>query len=122
MDGLSLAYVSTTAHMPLKRMILERGMVQMMLKMPVFCLCVICLLIAPCQLSPPESTFNVHRRIMTHFSLHTVSSTRSFDVVYNLIDAFQKQNSLPQATSTQYWSVLRYAELVWDVNLRAPLW
>jgi hypothetical protein len=76
--------------MPLKRMFLERGMVQMMLKMPVFCLCVICLLIALCQLSPPESTFIVHRRIMTHFSLHTVSSTRSFDVIYDFIDAFQK--------------------------------
>jgi len=118
----NLDKVDVHAERILQRLRLEADMAEMLLKLPNFCICVACFLVALCEFVPPASVHNVHRHIEHEFGLQDVGNITDFDSLYEYMEHFEKRNEHLQATSAKYWCEERYSEHRWDDHLLAPVW
>lgn len=100
---------------------LERDLAKALIKVPPFCLCMILFIIALCEFSPPLSLYNVHRHLIDHYELESISSIHEFHDVYLYIEKFAHHNEEMQATSYKYWCEHRYSVHSWDEHLEVPI-
>jgi len=100
---------------------LEVELIEMLQKLPSFCLCLMCFVLALSEFSPSHSIYNVHRRLQTHFELDRLPDIRNFAGIYNFMEDFEHHNEEMQATSYKYWCEGNFSIHRWDENLMIPV-
>jgi len=105
------------------RLRLERDLGVMLIKMPNFCVCMICFLVALMEFSPAADVGNVHRHLRAVYELDSRAKTvNSLEGIYAYLEIFERHNEELQATSAKYWCEHRYARHRWDDHYLVPTW
>jgi len=105
-----------------RRLRLEGRMSNMLLKMPNFCVTLLCFIGAVNTLVPSEDLSTVHRQLYRHFAVTNddLSEVGTFDALYDFIGAFENANEKLSATSSRYWCESRYFQFTWSDELLVP--
>jgi hypothetical protein len=104
------------------RLSMEMDMINMMIKLPNFCVCMMAFLLALVQFSPAASTADVQSHVRSHFELDALGDVTDFARLYDYMLTFEKHNQELQATSVKYWCEDRYSSYSWDKDLLMPKW
>lgn len=104
-----------------ERLVFERDMCQMLIKLPLFILSLSLFLSALMELAPSGVVHNVHRHLRDHFVLGDLSSVKTTEAIYTYIEKFEHANEELQPTSAKYWCESRYIDQHWDEVLHVPV-
>eukprot|EP00927_Polykrikos_kofoidii_P082311 TRINITY_DN8153_c0_g1_i1.p1 TRINITY_DN8153_c0_g1~~TRINITY_DN8153_c0_g1_i1.p1 ORF type:complete len:1222 (-),score=229.65 TRINITY_DN8153_c0_g1_i1:120-3785(-) len=105
----------------IQRIRLERDVLQMCGRLPIFVVCFALFVSALCTLADPTAYYDVTRRVVTEFDLQKLGSMHDFEELYQYMEKFETRNQHLQAVGVDFWCEDRYLEWSWDVNMGQPV-
>mmetsp|Transcript_2098 Transcript_2098/g.5131 ORF Transcript_2098/g.5131 Transcript_2098/m.5131 type:complete len:847 (-) Transcript_2098:33-2573(-) len=117
----ALHCVSVRADIMVSRLKIERDIKSMCFKVPLFIVCLTCLLLALFEFLPPEPVRIVHQALSDHFDMANVKSIHRIDDVYAYMLKFGKLNYELQPVSANYWCESRYITYQWNETIQRPV-